>query len=106
VAETEEVVESEAGKGEEIENGTGTVDLPDAMLEEMMMIDRQEGIEIFLTTEEVVVEDGEVTEEIGMEALEEDLTETARRAQLLHPRRRNPPQTLRMLYQFLSARGV
>ncbi len=103
MAGTEEVVESEAGRGEEIENGTGTVDLLDAMPEEMMMIDHQEGTEIFLTIEEVVGGDEEVTEEIGMEALE-DLTETARRAQLRHPRRRNPPQTLRMLYQFLSAR--
>ena len=81
LAETEEVAERE--------NGTEIGGHQDATQEETTMIDHQEEIETFLTIEEAAAEDDVEIEAIVMVDLEEGLGESARRARLLHPRRRS-----------------
>lgn len=75
----------------EIENGTGTVDLQDAMPGETMMRDHLGGIGTYSTIVEEEVEDAAETEAIGMVVLEVE-EENARRA---HPLRRRRKSQLR-----------
>jgi hypothetical protein len=72
------------------ENGTET-GAQGATQDETTTTDHPGETGIYLMTGEVAVED-EATEATVMEDLEEDLGESARRAQHLHPRRRNRHQ--------------
>lgn len=84
--------QAETAEAVERENGTEIEAPRDAMQEETMMTDHQEEIGTFLTIEEAVVEADAETEAIATADLEEVLDESDKRAQLLHPRRRNRRQ--------------
>jgi hypothetical protein len=68
------------------ETGIGTVAAQDAMQDEMMTIGRRAGTEIFSTTDEVVVLEGE-TVAIAMGSVEVEEDKSARRAPPRHQRR-------------------
>ena len=99
-------IPAETNEAAETESGTEIEVLQGAMHEETKMIGLQEETGIFLMTEEVEGEgDDVVIAAIVTVDLEADRDVNARKAQLLHPRRRNPRPTLQMSFQFLSARG-
>lgn len=101
-------IPAETNEAAETESGTEIEVLQGAMHEETKMIDLQEETGISLMTEEVEAEvegDDVVIAAIVTVDLEADRDVNARKAQLLHPRRRNPRPTLQMSFQFLSARG-
>lgn len=94
--------QAETVEAVERENGT-EIEVPhDATQEEMTTTDHQEEIETCLTTAEAAVEVDEVIEATATADLEEVLEGSAKRAQLLHPRRRNRRQISQMSYQFWS----
>jgi hypothetical protein len=86
------------------ESGTEIEDPQDATQEGTTMTDHQEEIETCLTIEGAVVEDDVEIEAIVMADLEEVLDGSARRALVLHLRRRNRHQILQMSYRSWSGR--
>jgi hypothetical protein len=72
---------------EEKENGIEIEDPHGATQDETMMIDPRGGIEIYLMTEEAAADVGVVEE--GTAMILARVAESARRVQLLHPRRRS-----------------
>jgi hypothetical protein len=76
----------------EIGNGTEIVALHDAMPEETMRTDRPGETETYLMIEGAEVDDV-VIGATAMADLEAELSRSARKAQALHPRRRNQHQT-------------